>query len=118
MTKAIAKTVTKTIATAVAEPAACVQFLVSCLLPRYKLTKRIQDEVPRMLKLFMYPLTITKSAMCSMSSPLTWPTMLAALSWLQQLIDVSRPPQSIYNLKLVFISRACVVTLRWRYFGK
>ena len=55
---------------------------------KYKAGTKIDEEVPRMFKLHGYPFTICKSAMFTIGSPHTWPTMLAALSWLRQMIQV------------------------------
>ena len=64
------------------------QFLMSFIWPKYKVGNKIEEKVPSMLKQLGYPFSITKSAMFSVGSPLTWPALLAALSWMREQIEV------------------------------
>jgi kinetochore protein NDC80 len=45
-----------------------------------------EDEVPVVLKLLGYPFNIQKTALQSVGAPQTWPKILAALSWLVDLL--------------------------------
>jgi len=50
--------------------------------------KKMEEEVPKVLKSVGYPITISKSYMSTVGAQHTWPTILAALSWLKTLIQV------------------------------
>ncbi|KAI0228966.1 Kinetochore protein NDC80-like [Lamellibrachia satsuma] len=63
------------------------EFLMNFIWTKYKVGNKIEEEVPAMLKNIGYPFSITKSAMFSVGSPLTWPSLLAALSWLREQIE-------------------------------
>lgn len=62
------------------------QFIYSFLDPKCSIAR---DDVPKVFKQMGYPFTITKSSMCSVGSPHTWPTLLAGLDWLIDLIKVT-----------------------------
>ena len=61
---------------------------MSFLQPKYKVVGKMEEAIPARLKELGYPFNITKSAMFSVGSPLTWPALLAALSWLRELVEV------------------------------
>jgi len=48
--------------------------------------KKVEEEVPKILKLLSYPFTISKSAMFAIGSLHSWPTLLGALHWMVDLI--------------------------------
>lgn len=48
---------------------------------------KIEEEVPQLYKRLRYPFTISKSNLTAVGSPHTWPTILAALSWVVELIN-------------------------------
>ena len=50
--------------------------------------KKVEEEVPKILKLLSYPFTISKSAMFAIGSLHSWPTLLGALHWMVDLIKV------------------------------
>ena len=50
--------------------------------------KKIEEEVPKILKSLKYPFTISKSAMFSIGSLHSWPPLLGALHWMVELIKV------------------------------
>lgn len=52
----------------------------------FKMEKKFEEEVPRILKSLSYPFTISKSAMFAIGSLHTWPTLLGALHWMVELI--------------------------------
>ncbi len=74
------------------------QFMYSFLVPNFKIQGRIEEEVPKIFKNLGYPFTISKSAMYAIGSPHTWPTLLSALSWLRQELEVNKHIQSWFPL--------------------
>ena len=52
--------------------------------------KKPEEEVPKILRVLGYPFAISKSSMFAIGSPHTWPHLLAALTWLVELIKVSQ----------------------------
>lgn len=48
---------------------------------------KIEEEVPQLYKRLRYPFTISKSNLTAVGSPHTWPAILAALSWVVELIN-------------------------------
>lgn len=78
------------------------QHLYGCINPNFKMEKKFEEEVPRILKTLHYPFTISKSAMFAVGSMHTWPTLLGALHWMVELITVG------YYESRVFIT--CAMT--------
>lgn len=73
-----------------------------------------QEEVPALLKALGYPFAISKSAMLSAGAPHTWPMLLAALSWLRELLEYDEvahakkdeeAADSAYQLFLQYVTR-------------
>ena len=66
------------------------QFLYAFVEPTYKAGQRgkIEEEIPRLFKRLGYPFNISKSAMFAVGTPHTWPSLLAALTWLREQIEV------------------------------
>ena len=54
-----------------------------------KIGKKIEEEFPRLMKQLRYPFPVAKSAMFTIGSLHTWPSLLGALHWLVQLVEVS-----------------------------
>lgn len=54
--------------------------------PNSKITK-VEDELPALFKQLGYQFPISKSALSAVGSPHTWPGLLAALSWLVELLQ-------------------------------
>ncbi len=48
---------------------------------------KIEDDVPALFKRLRYPFGISKSALFAVGSPHTWPGLLAALTWLVELLN-------------------------------
>ena len=48
---------------------------------------KIEDDVPALYKRLRYPFGISKSALFAVGSPHTWPGLLAALTWLVELLN-------------------------------
>lgn len=59
------------------------------LTPRYRIGKKPEEEIPKIFKELGYPFMISKTAMYALGSPHTWPTILAALVWMVDLIKVT-----------------------------
>lgn len=49
-------------------------------------TMKMEDEVSMNFKALGYPFTVSKTALVAAGSPHTWPTLLAALTWLMERI--------------------------------
>lgn len=64
-----------------------VQFLFQKFDPNLKALGKIEDEVPLFLKRLNYPFQISKSALFAVGSPHSWPSVLAALTWLVELLN-------------------------------
>ncbi|KAL2641780.1 hypothetical protein R1flu_009367 [Riccia fluitans] len=62
-----------------------IQFLFHQVDPHFKFTK-IEEDVPTVFKRLGYPVQISRSALYAAGSPVSWPSLLAALSWLVQLL--------------------------------
>jgi len=56
--------------------------------PNHKISQKIAEEIPKILKSLKYPFTISKSAMFSIGSLHSWPPLLGALHWMVDLIKV------------------------------
>ena len=52
-----------------------------------KLLGKVEDDIPALYKRLRYPFQISKSALFAVGSPHTWPGLLAALSWLAELLS-------------------------------
>ncbi|KAG7353792.1 HEC/Ndc80p family-domain containing protein [Nitzschia inconspicua] len=50
-------------------------------------TLKIEDEIAMNFKAMGYPFTVSKTALVAAGSPHTWPTLLAALTWLMMRIQ-------------------------------
>ncbi|KAK0047416.1 kinetochore protein NDC80 [Biomphalaria pfeifferi] len=55
----------------------------------YKQVPKMEEEVPRVLKLIGYPFTISKTQLMSAGSPHTWPHLLAALIWIIETLPMT-----------------------------
>ncbi|CAG9322255.1 unnamed protein product [Blepharisma stoltei] len=52
----------------------------------YEFTQKIEDEVPALFKSLGYPFTLGKSSLLAVGAPNSWPAVLAALTWLLDLV--------------------------------
>lgn len=52
----------------------------------FKSFGKLEEEVPQLFKRLKYPFQISKSNLTAVGSPHTWPTILAALTWLIELL--------------------------------
>lgn len=64
-----------------------VQFLFQKFDPSLKVLGKVEDEVRLFLKRLCYPFQISKSALFAVGSPHSWPSVLAALTWLVELLN-------------------------------
>lgn len=65
-----------------------VQFLFRKIDPNFVITGKFEDEVIQMFKVLGYPFSISKTALVAVGSPHSWPTLLAALVWVIELLVV------------------------------
>lgn len=63
------------------------QFLFQRFDPTLKAFGKVEDEVPLFFKRLNYPFQISKSALFAVGSPHSWPSVLAALTWLVELLN-------------------------------
>jgi kinetochore protein NDC80 len=91
-----------------------VQFLFQRFDSNMKTFGKIEDEVPVFFKRLNYPFQISKSALFAVGSPHSWPAVLAALTWLVELLNYNEKAdensgchssklmkiETVYNLSL------------------
>ncbi|KXZ44538.1 hypothetical protein GPECTOR_65g156 [Gonium pectorale] len=63
-----------------------VTFLFQQVDPTFRIQGKVEDEVPVFFKRLSYPFQISKSALFAVGSPHSWPAVLAALTWLVELL--------------------------------
>ena len=51
---------------------------------------KLEEEVPQLYKRLKYPFTISKSNLTAVGSPHTWPSILASLSWIVELLNYNK----------------------------
>lgn len=64
-----------------------ISFLVHQLDPSWGELGKLENEVPFIFRVYRYPFQINKSALSDTRSTRSWPTLMAALSWLIQLLN-------------------------------
>lgn len=64
-----------------------VLFLFRQIDPNYKCTGKFEDEMIAMFKYLGYPFQISKSNISAVGSPHAWPTLLASIMWLVELLN-------------------------------
>jgi hypothetical protein len=62
------------------------QYLLSILDPNTQMIRPLQEELPDAMSRARYPLTLTKSSLLAVGAPTTWPSVLAALHWVVELL--------------------------------
>eukprot|EP00656_Telonema_subtile_P040417 TRINITY_DN4548_c0_g1_i1.p1 TRINITY_DN4548_c0_g1~~TRINITY_DN4548_c0_g1_i1.p1 ORF type:complete len:622 (+),score=196.36 TRINITY_DN4548_c0_g1_i1:132-1997(+) len=65
------------------------QFLYKLIDPHMEFTTKFEDDVILIFKRLRYPFEVKKSALHAVGSPQYWPSLLAALSWLLEVIQYS-----------------------------
>lgn len=71
------------------------EFLMQCIDRDFKLNIESKDKsdaqpidvIPQLYKQLGYPFLLSKSVLTSAGAPTTWPSLLAALNWLRELIE-------------------------------
>ena len=69
-------------------------FLLKATVPNFEFGGRFEDEVPTVLKLLGYPYAIQRTSLQSVGAPHAWPPILAAISWLVDLLRYSEAAAS------------------------
>ena len=82
-------------ATAQSEYCFALQFLLRQVNSHIKAFGKIEDDVPTLFKQLKYPFQISKSALFAVGSPHTWPSLLAALGWLVELLNYSEKAEQV-----------------------
>jgi len=62
------------------------EFLYLQFDPSFSWTKKKEEEIPELFKRLKYPFPISKSALYAIGSPHAWPSLLAALTWMVDLL--------------------------------
>ena len=63
-------------------------FLLTAIDPNFKFGGKFEEEVPVIFKSLGYKITINKGPLQSVGAAHSWPQLLAALSWLVELLNV------------------------------
>jgi len=79
---------------------AIISFLLANVDANFKFIGKFEDEIPSVLKLVGYPTTVGRSALTAIGNPTSWPQLLAALSWLTDLLKVCARPSPVAALEL------------------
>ncbi|XP_064120462.1 kinetochore protein NDC80 homolog [Macrobrachium nipponense] len=69
-------------------------FIYHHMNPTHTLPHKLEEEIPQLMKLLKYPNQLSKSTFISVGSRHTWPTVLAMLAWMIDIIgiyDISDP---------------------------
>jgi len=66
-----------------------ISFLFREIDPNWQPTEggKFEDDITAMLKYIRYPVAISKTALSAVGSPHTWPTLLACLTWIIELLN-------------------------------
>ena len=57
---------------------------------------KIEDDVPTFFKRLRYPYQISKSSLFAVGSPHTWPSLLASLVWITELLCYGEKAVSLH----------------------
>ena len=66
------------------------EFLYKKIDPRFTLSQNVAEDVPAMFKRLRYPFNISKSHLQAVGSPHAWPSLLAALNWIVELLQYEK----------------------------
>jgi kinetochore protein NDC80 len=66
------------------------EFLYRKIDPRFSLSQNVAEDVPAMFKRLRYPFTLSKSHLQAVGSPHAWPSLLAALNWMVELLQYEK----------------------------
>eukprot|EP01028_Stygiella_incarcerata_P008371 TRINITY_DN362_c4_g1_i1.p1 TRINITY_DN362_c4_g1~~TRINITY_DN362_c4_g1_i1.p1 ORF type:complete len:618 (-),score=203.10 TRINITY_DN362_c4_g1_i1:1049-2902(-) len=64
------------------------EFLMQQIDPSFTVKGKIEEVVPPLFQFLKYPFQLHKRILLCVGSPLTWPQLLAALSWLVDLVSI------------------------------
>ena len=64
-----------------------VTFLFKKVDSSLKIVGKMEEEVPQIFKKLKYPFPISRSALYAVGSPHSWPSLIAALTWLVELLS-------------------------------
>lgn len=59
------------------------------LMPKFRMSKKPEEQIPTLFKNIGYPFTIQKSYLHSCGASGSWATLLGALTWLKNRIEVT-----------------------------
>lgn len=65
--------------------------------PNVRFAAKPEEDVPGLFKRLGYPFQISKSALSAVGSPHTWPGLLAALTWLVELLTYDATAEESRN---------------------
>ncbi|XP_066990640.1 kinetochore protein NDC80 homolog [Macrobrachium rosenbergii] len=63
-------------------------FIYHHLNPSHTLPHKLEEEIPQLMKLLKYPNQMSKSTFISVGSRHTWPTVLAMLAWMIDILSI------------------------------
>ncbi|CAK4082625.1 unnamed protein product [Aphanomyces euteiches] len=63
------------------------QFLFRELDPNFEFSPKIEEDVANCYRTLKYPFPISKTALAAVGSPHSWPPLLAAISWIVELLS-------------------------------
>jgi kinetochore protein NDC80 len=66
------------------------EFLYKQIDPRFSLGANVAEDVPLIFKRLKYPFNISKSHLQAVGSPHAWPSLLAALNWIVELLQYEK----------------------------
>lgn len=70
--------------------------LIQKIDPNYIFTGRLDEDVPNFFRQMGYPYTISKNSLLAVGAPNSWPSLLASLAWL---IDLVKFSDESYNIE-------------------
>jgi len=74
-----------------------IQFLYRKIDASFTINK-LEEDVPNIFKSLKYPFQISKRSLASVGTPHTWPTLLAALTWLVELLNFQEAEEEIFDV--------------------
>ncbi|EKX45170.1 hypothetical protein GUITHDRAFT_152754, partial [Guillardia theta CCMP2712] len=65
-------------------------FLYNKIDPKFQLSQNIAEDVPAMFRRLRYPFNVSKSHLQAVGSPHAWPSLLASLVWIVELLQYEK----------------------------
>ncbi|OMJ83440.1 hypothetical protein SteCoe_15608 [Stentor coeruleus] len=78
--------------------------LIQKIDPNYIFTGRLDEDVPNFFRQMGYPYTISKNSLLAVGAPNSWPSLLASLSWLIDLVKFSDESYDIEDNNSIILS--------------